>query len=45
MLAELLASPVVARLQHLDLAGNLSDSGIFQMRERFGKAVRWDGRG
>jgi uncharacterized protein (TIGR02996 family) len=44
-LAELLASPVVARLEHLDLAGNLSESGIMRMRERLGKVLRWDGRG
>lgn len=45
VLPELLASTVLARLEHLDLAGNLSDHGILQLRERLGKALRWDGRG
>ena len=45
VLPELLGSPVLARLEHLNVAGNLSDHGILQLRERLGKALRWDGRG
>jgi uncharacterized protein (TIGR02996 family) len=45
VLDDLLASPLFARLEHLDLAGNLTESGIMRMRDRFGRAVRWDGRG
>jgi uncharacterized protein (TIGR02996 family) len=45
VLDDLLASPLFARLEHVDLAGNLSDGGIMRIRDRFGRAVRWDGRG